>query len=614
MGESGNPSRHRSPARNLAHLFGWMGSPERPGTAIPDVPPERCPRCNAILPRSTRLWHLRVCPSCHLHLRIPARDRIAALIDDGTFQEHGAELGSDDPLNFRDLRAYKARLAHQQSIHQQRDALITGTARIGGNPVTLAVLDFTFMGGSMGLVVGEKLAAAAEDSLNENRPLITIAASGGARMQEGMFALWQMARTAAAIKRVRAAGIPYISILSDPTTGGVFASFASLGDIIIAEPEALIGFAGPRVAETMMGEPLPEGSHTAESLLAHGHIDAVIPRTAQRKALINIFGIWQGARQSDQEDVRPHAPWQADEDTVLPDAWSLVSEARSSERPSSRDYIDRIVAGFQPLAGDRVSGDDAAVVCGLGRITDMPVMVIGLDRGHHSHPESAPLRPRPEGFRKAHRIMMLAARWRLPVVLLVDTPGAWPGIESEENGLAATIAQNLALLSDLPTPTISVVIGEGGSGGALALTVADRILMQERSVFSVIAPEGAAAILYHDPNHAPELARSLRITARDLELFGMVDGIVREPDGGAQADHALAATLVERAISTHLDELRRYDVRTLVKHRYSRIRHLGDEHIVSPSRKTRVTRWLRNRVRKDRRRSQPTPHLPSEMG
>ena len=597
MDESGTERRRRPRPRNLAYLLGWMGNPERADTAIPDTPPEHCPRCNAILPRSTRNWRLRVCPSCQLHLRLPARDRIAVLIDDGTFEEHDSELSSGDPLEFQDSRTYQSRLLHQQREHTHRDALVTGSARIGGIPVSIAVLDFSFMGGSMGIVVGEKLAAIAEASIEAKRPLITIVASGGARMQEGMFALWQMARTAAAIKRLRAGGMPYISILTDPTTGGVFASFASLGDVILAEPEALIGFAGPRVAEAMMGTPLPEGSHRAEYLLEHGHIDAVVPRPALRQTITTILGIWQNARTMDDDAVRSPSPWEADREHALPDAWELTQAIRSHERPSAHAYIQRIVTGFQPLAGDRISADDPAVIAGVGRITEIPVMVIGLDRGHDRCPDNAPLHPRPAAFRKAHRLMTLAARWRLPVVVFVDTPGAWPGIESEEDGLAASIAQNLALLSDLPTPTISVVIGEGGSGGALALTVADRILMQERAIFSVIAPEGAAAILYHDPARAPELAQSLRITARDLESFGMIDGIVREPDDGAAANPDLAAQLVERAISAHLDELRRYDVRQLVRHRYGRIRHLGDEHIVSPSRTRRLTKWLKGKVR-----------------
>ncbi len=596
MAEAGGAEQRRPRARHLFYRLGWMGNPERADTTIPSAPPEHCPRCNAILPKSTRSWRLRVCPSCNLHLRMPARDRIAALIDDGSFTEHDSQLASGDPLAFSDSRAYRARLIHQQQEHAHRDALVTGTARIGGIPVTIAVLDFSFMGGSMGLVVGEKLAAAAEASISERRPLITVVASGGARMQEGMFSLWQMARTSAAIKRLRVAGVPYISVLTDPTTGGVFASFASLGDIILAEPEALIGFAGPRVAEAMMGAPLPEGSHRAEYLLQHGHIDAVIPRTELRQTLLTILGVWRDSHTSRDGEARPLATWQADPAQELPDPWQLTREVRSPERPSSTAYIERIVADFRALAGDRLSADDPAVIGGIGRISAMPVMAIGLDRGHSSCPERAPLHPRPAAFRKAHRLMSLAARWRLPVVLFVDTPGAWPGIESEQEGLASAIAQNLALLSDLPTPTVSVVIGEGGSGGALALTVADRVLMQERAIFSVIAPEGAAAILYHDPGRAEELATSLRITARDLEAFGMIDGIVREPDGGASADPDLAATLVERAITAELDELRRYDVRHLVRHRYQRIRHLGDDYILAPSRARRLTRWLRGKV------------------
>ncbi len=597
MDDDATQQQRRSLATTFAELRSWMGNPDRSDTAIPETPPEHCPRCHAIMPSSTRNWRLRVCPACGLHLRLPARERIATLIDDGTFREHDTSLASTDPLDFRDERTYRSRLLYHQEQHVHRDALVTGEARIGGIPVTLAVLDFSFMGGSMGLVVGRKLAAAAEESAEHGRPLVTVVASGGARMQEGMFALWQMARTAAAIKKLRAAGVPYISVLTDPTTGGVFASFASLGDVILAEPEALIGFAGPRVAEAMMGRPLPEGSHRAEYLLAHGHLDAVVPRPAMRQTIIDILGVWRDAQALGEQEVRPPVAWHADPDRPLPDAWSLTQDIRSPDRPSASVYIRGMVSDWVPLSGDRLEADDLAVIGGMGRIAGIPLMTIGLDRGHDRLPDDAPLHPRPAGFRKAHRLMTLAARWRMPVVLLIDTPGAWPGIESEERGLAASIAQDLALLSDLPTPTVSVVIGEGGSGGALALAIADRILMQERAIFSVIAPEGAAAILYHDAARAPELAESLRITARDLEAFGMVDGIVREPDDGAAADSELAIQIVERAIVANLDELRRYDVRQLVKHRYDRIRHLGDEHISEPSRTRRLAHWVRGKVR-----------------
>jgi acyl-CoA carboxylase subunit beta len=603
MGEPDSSARRLTRLRGRSTIAGWMGNPERGDSSVPATPPEHCPRCDAILPRYTRNWRLRVCPDCSLHLHIPAPERIAVLVDDGTFRETQAELSSADPLAFQDSRAYAARLLHQFQMHKQRDALITGTAMIGGTPVMLAVLDFRFMGGSMGMVVGEKLASAAELASDQRRPLIAIIASGGARVQEGMFALWQMGRTATAIKRLRAEGVPYVSVLTNPTTGGVYASFASLGDIILAEPEAMIGFAGPRVAEAILGEPLPEGSHRAEYLLRHGHIDAVIPRPALRQTIITVLSAWKSAQTLNEGEVRTYAPWQAEPADQLLDPWVLTSEVRASDRPSSNAYIQQIVTDFLPLAGDRVSGEDPAVIGGIGRISGLPVMVIGLDRGHDRFPGEAPLHPRPAAFRKSQRLMTLAARWRLPVVLLVDTPGAWPGIESEQEGLAGAVAQNLALLSDLPTPTVSVVIGEGGSGGALAFTIADRILMQQRATYSVISPEGAAAILYRDSTRAAELAGSLGITARDLQAFGMIDGVIAEPPGGAAANHELAAQMVERAISAQLDELRRFDVRHLVKHRYERIRRLGDEHIVSPSRRKRMTRWLRGRIQSDHRRT-----------
>jgi acetyl-CoA carboxylase carboxyl transferase subunit beta len=614
MVDASEPDRRRTPVKGISSLLSWMGDRDRTDATIPATPPSHCPRCNAMLPASTRMWRLRVCPSCNLHLRLPARDRIATLIDNDSFQETAEEHASTDPLSFHDDRPYAARLRHQQATHQQNDAIVTGAAKIGGIPVTVAVLDFTFMGGSMGLVVGEKLAAAAEEAVAAERPLITIVASGGARMQEGMFALWQMARTAAAIKKLRASGVPYISVLTDPTTGGVFASFASLGDIILAEPEALIGFAGPRVAEAVIGKPLPEGSHSAEYLLLHGHIDAIVSRPTLRQTLHRILNIWSDASKLDDQPVRPQAPWQADPESTLPDPWTLTTEVRESGRPSSEAYIQRIVTDFMPLAGDRAFGDDPSIIAGVGRISDMPVMVIGLDRGFDRFPGDAPLRPRPQGFRKAHRLMTLAARWRLPVVLLVDTPGAWPGIDSEEHGLASAIAQNLALLSDLPTPTISITIGEGGSGGALALAVADRMLIQERAIFSVIAPEGAAAILYHDTNRAPELAASLKLTARDLFTYGIVDGIVREPEQGASADVDVAASLVERAITANLDELRRYDTRNLVSRRYERIRNLGDEFVRTRTRSRRLRRWMRKRLPK-RQGTRSSPHMdPSSQG
>ncbi|HEY8448068.1 MAG TPA: acetyl-CoA carboxylase, carboxyltransferase subunit beta [Thermomicrobiales bacterium] len=553
-------------------FFGLRSSPPVIAPDGDQSAPATCPRCGADLKDRPRYLAYRVCDDCNAHLAISARKRLHALLDEDSFRETNRQLYSTDPLRFADSTPYAERLEEQQRQTGESDALITGTGAIHGRKVVVAVLDFAFMGGSMGVVVGEKLVRAVEQSIETRRPLLTIVASGGARMQEGMLSLFQMAKTAAAIQRLHAAGIPYISVLTHPTTGGVFASFANLGDLIVAEPGALIGFAGPRVVEQFLGRPLPPGSHSAEFLLAHGLIDAIVSRPDLRDYVGQFLEVLEprGKRErpaGQPPTARPDPP---------EDAWETIVKARAPDRPTSLDYIDRLCDRFVELRGDRQSGDDPAIVAGLGVIGGHPVAVIGMERGHGEESEHRRLgRPMPEGFRKAQRVMRLGARLGLPVVTLIDTPGAYPGIEAEERGLAREIARSMALMSDLPTPTISIVIGEGGSGGALALAVADRLLMQEGAVFSVIAPEGAAAILYRDASRAPELAAKLRITAVDLKEMGLIDEVIPEPEGGAAADPDSAAALVRMWLLHLLTTLTQQKRKRLLESRYARLRQVG---------------------------------------
>lgn len=551
-----------------------------PGPAVPDASTQlhqACPACGAHLAGRPRFAKYRICDECGVYAPISARLRIASLVDAQSFRETEAGLVSADPLAFEDDRPYIDRLRDVRMTTGQSDAIVTGRAAIHGYPVTLAVLDFAFLGGSMGVVVGEKLVRATEISLRERRPLVTVVASGGARMQEGMLSLLQMAKTAAAVRRLQTAGVPFISVLTHPTTGGVFASFANLGDIIVAEPKSLIGFAGPRVAEQFLGRPLPPGSHTAEFLVEHGLIDGIVDRMKLRTFLGNILGLC-GQSQGEKHA----APLTETIGTLTSEsAWESVLAARDPDRPTSLDYIDRIVDGFVELHGDRESGDDCAIVAGLGRLTDRPIAVIGIERGHGEGIERRRAgRPVPEGYRKAQRIMRLAARFRLPVVTLVDTPGAYPGIESEERGLAGEIAESMAIMSDLPTPIVAAVTGEGGSGGALALAVADRVLIQEHAIYSVIAPEGAAAILYRDASRAPEVAERLKLTAADIRKLGIADAIVPEPAGGAKADPDAAADLLRVAITAALAELDGIKRERLVGTRFKRYRAIGTQYVV----------------------------------
>lgn len=249
----------------------------------------KCENCKEIVYKKEIEKNLKVCPKCNYHFRIRARERLKLMVDEGSFVELSPEIGSGDPLNFRDTVSYRERIRENQKKSGLKDAIITGEAMIGGYPVVLAIMDFSFLGGSMGSAVGEKIVRAVEAAMEKKVPLITVASSGGARMQEGIFSLMQMAKVSAAIGRLRESGIPYLSILSDPTFGGVTASFAMLGDIIIAEPKSLIGFAGPRVIEQTIKQQLPENFQRAEFLLEHGMIDTVIDRKDLKQALLTII-------------------------------------------------------------------------------------------------------------------------------------------------------------------------------------------------------------------------------------------------------------------------------------------------------------------------------------
>ncbi|MDR7484477.1 MAG: acetyl-CoA carboxylase carboxyltransferase subunit alpha [Armatimonadota bacterium] len=534
----------------------------------------RCPSCGTETPSEVLRQALWLCPACGWHLQMPAHDRIASLVDPRTFREFDRRLVSVDPLQFADQRAYRARLVDARRRTGLREAVVVGQAKVGGVPVVVAVFDFEFLGGSMGSVVGEKIADAFEAATRRRLPVVTVTASGGARMQEGMLSLVQMAKTAAARARHHAAGLAHISVLAHPTFGGVTASFASLGDVLIAEPGAQIGFVGPRVIEATVGEPLPPDSHRAERLFAGGMVDLLLDRRRLRETIQYLIAHLRPHRVSRWTAERlPRAP----EPATPPQAWDVVQTARHPRRPTARAYIQRIVTSFVALHGDRQFGDDPSIVGGLGQIQGHAVVVIGQERAGVPDAPAGPHQgmPLPEGYRKALRLMHLAAKFRLPLVTFIDTPGAYPGYEAERRGIAQALAQNLQAMALLPIPIVTVVIGEGGSGGALALAVADRVLMQEHAFYSVISPEAAAAILYRDVTRAPEVAAALKLTAADLLRLGVIDGIIPEPAGGAHMDPAAAAGEVCRYLVASLAELSRQAPRRLVEQRYRKFRRMG---------------------------------------
>lgn len=532
------------------------------------VPPEEavCFNCGAFLGRSELYQHYRVCEVCRFHHNISAWERIYLLADPASFQELELFGMAVHPSKMLGNLSYEERIREARERTGLSEAVVTGTCTIGGNPVVLAVLDFGFLGGNMGMVVGDRIAAAFETATRKKLPIVTVVSSGGARIEEGALSLVQMAKTVAAAKRHHNAGLPHISVLTHPTTGEVYASFANMGDVIYAEPKAMIGFAPIRVVQEADQTPLSETDHSSESHLEHGLIDQIVDRTRLRHLISLTLDVMSSRyRLGTRKQVTPYfAPTHPQEH-----AWETVQLARHKERPTAYDYIVRMSPVFIEIHGDRSYRDDPAIVGGLAELGGQGVVIIGQQRNKNGGHIS------PEGFREVQRGMMLAAKFGLPLINLVDTPGAAPGPESEERGIGHAIASTMALLADLPTPVITVIIGQGGSEGAIAFGIADRVMIMENAYLSVISPERAASIFYRDPQRAAELAAALKLTASDCKDLGVVDLIVPEPRGGAHTDPDEAARLLRNLILRELLAIQSKPISKLLKLRYRRIRYAG---------------------------------------
>lgn len=547
----------------------------------------KCPSCDAFVYHKRLRRNLGVCPECNFHFRLPIRQRLQQLFDEGSLVDRSDELEPLDVLSFADSKPYADRLAEAQRKTGGREGAIYGTATIDGYPLVVAAMDFAFIGGSMGSGVGEAITRSAELALETRTPLLTIAASGGARMQEGCVSLMQLAKTSQAVARLHEEGVLYISLLTDPTYGGVTASFATLGDVLIAEPVSYIGFAGPKVIEQTIRQQLPAGFQTAEFLLDHGMLDIVEPRENLRQTLRKLLSLHQlsGNGEADEPNLAERLPPDGDGAEPLKDperidgraAWDVVQLARNADRPNTLEYIGFVFDDFQELLGDRLFDQDAAIVGGVARFGDLAVVVVGHQKGHTTSEmvERNFGMPQPEGYRKALRLMRHAAKFGMPIVTFVDTPGAYPGIGAEERGQSIAIAQNIMEMSRLPVPIVTIVTGEGGSGGALALAVGDRVLIMENAYYSVISPEGCSTILFKDAGQAARAAAALRLTAPDLVRLGIMDAVVPEPAEGAHTNPAAAAANVKAAITSSLRELLGVPSDQLLERRYDRFRAFG---------------------------------------
>ena len=552
------------------HTSDKKGKPE-----VPEGLLKKCNACKAAIVTEDVKNNYYICPKCHNYFRVHARRRVEMIADEGTFEEWDHGLNAGNPLSFP---GYEEKVKALQEKTNLDEAVMTGKAQINGNEVVLGICDGRFMMASMGWAVGEKIARAVERATEEKLPVIIFACSGGARMQEGIVSLMQMAKTSAVLKKHSDAGLLYISVLTNPTTGGVTASFAMLGDVILAEPNALIGFAGPRVIEQTIGQKLPEGFQKSEFLLEHGFIDRIVEREEMKEVLASILSMHK--IEENGEDWRQECCQNEGEEKRVPykglTSWERVQISRRKDRPVGSDYIHTLFTDFIELHGDRYFKDDKAIIGGIARFHGMPVTVIAQERGTTTKENI--LRnfgmPSPDGYRKALRLMKQAEKFHRPVICFVDTPGAFCGIEAEERGQGEAIAKNIYEMSGLKTPVVSIVIGEGESGGALAIATADEVWMLENSIYSILSPEGFASILWKDSKRAKEAAGVMKLTANHLKSMEIVEQVIPEPDNFTSANLEEVADRLDRSLKKFICEYMEMDADALVEKRYRRFRRM----------------------------------------
>lgn len=523
-----------------------------------------CPDCGKELNRADVVINSYICTECGSYFRVRTKNRIRMVCDKDSFVPWLEDMPVSNPLDFP---GYEEKLRDVKEKTGLHEGVTVGLGEIFGEKVCLGVCDSRFLMGSMGHVVGEKLTSAIERATAEKLPVILFCCSGGARMQEGIISLMQMAKTSAALKKHSDQGLLYVAVLTDPTTGGVTASFAMLGDITLAEPGALIGFAGPRVIEQTIGQKLPKGFQRAEFQLEHGFVDRIVERDELKSVLYQIVHSHRVSAENKNfstftEEVEKFRPTETGRERLakapLKTAWEKVKEARSIERPSALTYIDYIFDDFMELHGDRSFRDDKTIVGGIAWLYGQPVTVIGVQKGNDAR-ECAYRNygmTSPEGYRKALRLMEQAEKFHRPIICLINTSGAYPGMEAEEHGQGEAIARNLFEMSAVKVPVLSIVIGEGGSGGALALAVGNEVWMLENSTYSILSPEGFASILWKDGKRASEAAQVMGITAEDLKHLQVIERII--PEYGSAGEETVRD--IAGYMKSHMVEfLRKFD-------------------------------------------------------
>jgi acyl-CoA carboxylase subunit beta len=497
--------------------------------------------------------------------RPDANTLIRTVLDPGSWKSWDEPMVDPAPPGSpyaEELASTRARTGYDESV-------VTGEGLLGGRRVAVMACEFSFLAGSIGVAAAERLVRAVERATAEGLPLLAAPASGGTRMQEGALAFVQMIKISAAVSAHRAAGLPYIVYLRHPTTGGVFASWGSLGHVTAAEPGALIGFLGPRVFESMYGYPFPEGVQVAENLFNHGLVDAVVSADDAREIAIRALTVLCSTKDAKGLEGPARTP-EPEEHPVAVEAWEVISRSRRDDRPGVRALLKLGASDVSLLNGTGVGENDPGLLLALARFGTASAVVLGQDRRQ----QKAGRHLGPAGLRVARRGMHLASELGLPLVTVIDTGGAALSKAAEEGGLAAEIARSLADLVMLDAPTVCLLLGEGAGGAALALLPADRVLCAQHGWLSPLPPEGASAILYRTIDFASEIAKEQGVRAQDLKRDGIVDRIIPEFPDAAYEPKAFCER-VARALEYEIGALTERPPKDRLATRLARYRRLG---------------------------------------
>jgi len=538
---------------------------------------EICFACKIDLNNSAKYRNFKICAECNFHFHIPAKERINLIIDRGTFKEINKNLSSNfEQIAQEELENYDEKIKSDQFRTGLNEAVVTGTAKINGEDIIIIALDFGFLGGSMGLIVGEKVALAYELASKKNLPAITIINSGGSRIQEGVISLMQMSKTVSSANLLKNSNIPMITILCNPSTGQTMSSFATISDIIIGEPGAKIGYSSYRKLKNKNSHDSRK-QYTSEEFLTNGFIDLVVSRDELKYKISVLISILKPKYSYKSKKLKITK----NKNIIFNNALESLKISRNIDRPKSSIYINNIFSEFIELHGDRIGNDDNSVIIGIGKIVNEPFVLVAQERrvitkSNNNVSRNYNNKIMPSGFRKANRALKLAEKFKIPCLCLVDAVYPELSLKSEYSGLAYSISELLSNKLSLETPILSIIIGEGGSETALAFSIADSIMMQKNSIFTPLSPEEAAKIRLGDSRKVKEISNMMRFTSEDCLKLGIIDRVIDEPNEGSHQNHLESSKLLQEGIIEELSLIKNVYPKTLAKRRANKFRKMGD--------------------------------------